>query len=383
MDFSLTEEQKMFQGLFAEFTQNEVAPLADRIDREERPPLETLDKAAGMELMGLPFPPEYGGAGIGMLGQCLFLEETGKHCLSTAVTLAAHTGQAAMSISLGGTAEQKQKYLPLLAKGQKIAAFALTELEAGSDISAIRTKAVWDGDHYLLGGEKGYVMNGDIADVFVVYARTGQEISALIVEKGVDGLKVGKREPKMGIRGASTNLLTFDRCPVPVDNLLGGEEGKGLANALTTMDYARVQIGAMGLGTAEGALEASLRFAVTREQFGGPIAQKQAIQMYLADMATEIEALRTLVYRAAWALDQGQSASQLAAMCKLYGSEVAERVVNKAVQIHGGAGYVRDFPLERVYRDVRVLRILDGPSETQRLNIASALLKERGVQVKP
>jgi butyryl-CoA dehydrogenase len=388
MDFSLTEEQRMFQGLFREFAQNEVAPLADEIDHEERTPVETLKLAAEMELMGLPIPMEYGGAGLDVLSYCLLMEELGKVCLSTATTISVHVANGCLPIYLDGTEEQKQTYLVPLARGEKIGAFALTEPEAGSDAARIQTTALRDGDHYVLNGSKIWVMNGDIASTFIVFAVTDLEagtrgITAFIVEKDVPGFKVGRRERKMGIRGSSTNQLFFDECRVPAENVLGGEEGKGYITALKSLDFARLSMGAVCLGVAEGALDQALEFATTRVQFGDVIAHKGAIQAYVADMATEIEALRHLVYRTAWEVDQGKRYTSLASMCKLYGSEVANRVVTRAVQIHGGAGYVKDYPIERLFRDARITRIFEGTNEIQRFVIAADIFRQQGIRIQP
>lgn len=388
MDFALSEEEQMFQELFRDFAQNEVKPLADAIDREERTPTETLKKMAEMELLGLPFPPEYGGAGVGLLGNSLLLEELGKVCLATANIVAVHTGVAANVIYLGGTEEQKKKYLTPLARGEKIGSFCLTEPGVGSDAAKVEAMAVKKDGHYLLRGSKIWITNAEIAEIFTVFAKTDREagargITAFIVERGMAGFKIGRRERKMGIRGCPTNQLFFDDCPVPEENILGGEEGKGLAIALKTLDYGRLGIGAISLGAAEGALVASIEFAQSREQFGGPIAQKQAIQWMIADMATDIEALRFLVYRTAWMADQGQPFRREAAMTKLFASEVAYRATNKAVQLHGGAGYVRDLPIERMYRDARITRIYEGTSEIQRFIIASDIFGKEGLKLRP
>jgi butyryl-CoA dehydrogenase len=391
MDFALTEEQEMFRELFRDFAQNEVAPLADAIDREERPPLETLKKAAEMDLMGLPFSEAYGGANIGPLAYCLLVEELAKVCLATACCLGIHTSSGAMVINLGGTDEQKGTYLTPLARGQKIGAFCVSEPDVGSDISSIRTTAVQEGDQYLLDGSKAYITNGDIAEIFTVFASIAangedEDIRGFIVEKGYPGFKIGRTERTMGIRGCHVVQLFFDNCAVPRGNLLGGEEagqGAGLSIIEQTEDFARLSMAAICLGAAEGAMEASVRFATDREQFGVPIAQKQAISWMIADMATEIEALRYLVYRTAWACEQGENYRRLASMCKLLGSEVACRVANKAVQLHGGAGYIRDLPIERMYRDARVTRILDGTSEIQRLIIASDIFREQDLALEP
>jgi butyryl-CoA dehydrogenase len=390
MDFALTEEQQMFQELFRDFAQNEVAPLADALDREERPPLKTLQKAAEMDFLGLPFPEEYGGAGIGALGYCLLVEELAKVCLATACSVGIHTSSGAMSIYLNGTEEQKKRYLTPLAKGQKIGAFCLTEPGAGSDITQLATTAVPEDGYYLLNGTKTYVANGDIAEVFTVFASTDpgsgrNGLTGFIVEKGYPGFKVGRTERTMGIRGCPISQLFFDDCQVPAENVLGGEKalGQGFDAAMQTQDCARLSMAATCLGAAEGAFGLSIRFATDREQFGVPIAKKQAIASMTADMATEIEALRYLVYRTAWALEQGEKYTTLAAMSKLFGSEVAYRVANKAVQLHGGAGYIRDLPIERIYRDARVTRILEGTSELQRFIIASDLFRTEDLVLEP
>jgi butyryl-CoA dehydrogenase len=391
MDFALTEEQKMFQELFRDFAENEVAPLAEVIDREERPPLETLKKAAEMQFMGLPFPEEYGGAGIGAVGYCLLVEELAKSCLATSCCLGIHTSSGAMVIYLSGTAEQKVKYLTPLAKGEKLGAFCLSEPDAGSDTGSIRTTAIRQDDQYVLDGSKAYVANGDIAEVFTVFARTGGQaddkaITGFIVEKGYPGFKVGRTERTMGIRGCHVAQLFFDDCRVPVENVLGGEAnglGGGAETISQTQDFGRLSMAATCLGAAEGAMQASVRFAKDRVQFGVPLARKQAVSSMIADMATEIEALRYLVYRTAWAFEQGEKYSRLAAMCKLFGSEMACRVANKAVQLHGGAGYIRDLPIERMYRDARVTRILEGTSEMQRFVIASHVFREQDLPLEP
>jgi butyryl-CoA dehydrogenase len=391
MDFALTEEQQMFQELFRDFAENEVAPLADEIDREERTPLETLKKAAEMEFMGLPFPEEYGGAGIGATGYCLLVEELAKACLASACCLGLHTSSGAMVLYLGGTDEQKSKYLVPLAKGERMGAFCLSEPDAGSDLSSIRTTATRADDHYVLNGSKAYVANGDIAEVFTVFARTSGEgatdgISGFIAEKGYPGLKVGRTERMMGIRGCHVVQLFFDDCPVPVKNLLGGEEkglGRGAEIISQTQNFSSLSVAATCLGAAEGAMQASVRFARDREQFGVPLAKKQAISWIIADMATEIEALRQLVYRTAWAFEQGEEYTRLAAMCKLFGSEAACKIANKAVQLHGGAGYIKDLPIERMYRDARVTRILGGTSEMQRFIIAADVFRGEELQLEP
>ncbi len=391
MDFALSEELQMFQELFRDFAQNEVAPLADALDREERPPLETLKKAAEMEFMGLPFPEEYGGAGIGVLAYCLLVEELAKVCLSTACSLGIHTSSGAMVIHLNGTDEQKGRYLVPLAKGEKMGAFCLTEPQAGSDTAGIQTTAVRKDGRYVLNGTKTYVANGDIAEIFTVFATIDPEaerdgITGFIIEKDYPGFKVGRTERTMGIRGCSVAQLFFDDCQVPAENVLGAEDdglGKGADAAERTLDFSRLSMAATCLGAAEGAMEASVTFARDREQFGVPIAKKQAISWMIADMATEIEALRYLVYRTAWGVEQGETYTRLASMCKLFGSEVACRVANKAVQLHGGAGYIKDLPIERMYRDARVTRILEGTNEMQRFIIASDVFRPEDLELEP
>jgi butyryl-CoA dehydrogenase len=390
MDFALDEELRMFQKMFRDFAQNEIAPLAETLDREERPPLETLKLAAEQGFLGAPFPEEYGGSEIGTIGYCMMLEEIGKVCMSTATIIEVHTSVAAMCIYLDGTEEQKQTYLEPLALGGKIGSFALTEPAAGSDAAAIQTTAVRNGDDYVLNGNKIWIINGGIAETFVVFAKTepkkgAQGITAFIVEKGTPGFTVGRNEKMTGLRGVPVTTLFFDDCRVPAPNILGGEEklNQGFATAVKVLDYGRLGVGAICLGVAQGALEAGVQFACEREQFGIPIALKQAIQNFIADAATEIEALRYLVYHTAWMVDQEQEYTKEAAMVKLFGAEMAGRVVNNMLQTHGGYGYIKDYPIERMYRDVRASRIFEGTSEIQRFVIAADIIREKGLKVKP
>jgi len=386
MDFSFPKEYELFRRMVREFARNEVAPIAAEIDREERVPMETIKKAAKLGLMGVPFPQKYGGAGAGEIGYCIFMEEINRVCGSTATIIGAHTGIGAMAIYLDGTEEQKQKYLVPLAKGEKIAAFALTEPNAGSDAAAIQTRAVRDGDYFVLNGSKLWITNGDIADVITVFAVTDPAlgarggVTAFIVEKEFPGFKVGTKETKMGIRGSSTCELFFDDCRVPKENVLG-QFGAGFITALKTLDIGRAGLGAGCLGGSQAALEMSVDFAKSRRQFGAPIAQKQAIQWMIADMATEIEALRSLVYRTAWLIDTGQRHSREAAMCKLFGSEVLHRCVNRCMQIHGGMGYMKKYPVERMYRDARITEIFEGTNEVQRLVIATDIFRQAGLRI--
>ncbi len=390
MDFTFPKEYELLRRMIREFAQNEIAPIAEEIDVEEKVPMDVIRKAAKLGLMGVPFPQEYGGAGAGEMGYCILMEEINKVCGSTATVIGAHTGIGAMAIYLDGTPEQKEKYLTPLARGEKIAAFALTEPNAGSDAAAIQTRAVRDGDNFILNGTKIWITNGDIADIITVFAVTDPAlgarggVTAFIVEKTFPGFRVGTKETKMGIRGSSTAELIFEDCVVPKENVLG-QFGAGFLTALKTLDVGRISLGAGCLGGAQAALEASIDFAKNRYQFGQPIAQKQAIQWMIADMATEIEALRSLVYRTAWMMDSGhmdRDFSTYAAMCKVFGSEVLDRCVDKCVQIHGGMGYMKKYPVERMYRDARITRIFEGTNEIQRLVIATNLFRKVGVRIR-
>jgi alkylation response protein AidB-like acyl-CoA dehydrogenase len=388
MDFTFSKEHELLRKMIREFAEREVRPLATEIDETERVPMETVRKAAQLGLMGVPFPQEYGGVGAGEIGYCILMEELGKVCTSTATVIGAHTGIGAMAIYLDGTPEQKKKYLTPLAKGEKIAAFALTEPQAGSDAAAIRTMAVRDGDYYVLNGNKIWITNGDIADVISVFAVTDKAlgarggVTAFIVEKDFPGFSIGSIEEKMGIRGSSTAELIFNDCRVPKENVLG-TFGAGFVTAMKTLDIGRVSLAAACLGGAQAALEMSVHFASQRQQFGVPIAQKQAIQWMVAEMSAEIEALRSLVYRTAWMVDTGRPFSREAAICKFYGSEVASRCIDRAVQIHGGMGYMRGFSIERGYRDARIAEIFEGTNEVQRIVVASDIFRQVGVRISP
>ena len=390
MDFSFPKEYELLRRMIREFAQNEVAPIAEEVDVEEKVPMDVIRKAGKLGLMGIPFPQEYGGAGAGEIGYCILMEEINKICGSTATVMGAHTGIGAMAIYLDGTPEQKEKYLKPLASGQKIAAFALTEPNAGSDAAAIQTRAIREGDNFILNGTKIWITNGDIADILTVFAVTDPAlgarggVTAFIVENTYPGFRVGTKESKLGIRGSSTAEIIFEDCVVPKENVLG-QFGAGFLTALKTLDVGRISLGAGALGGSQAALEMSIDFAKNRYQFGQPIAQKQAIQWMIADMATEIEALRSMVYRTAWMLDSGNMGrdfSTFAAMCKVYGSEVLDRCVDKCLQIHGGMGYMKGYPVERTYRDARITRIFEGTNEVQRLVIATNLFRKVGVRIK-
>ncbi|HDN79801.1 MAG TPA: acyl-CoA dehydrogenase [Chloroflexi bacterium] len=388
MDFTLSEEHVMFRNMFRDFAQNEVAPLAQTTDHEEKPPLEVLQKLAEQGFLGATFPEDYGGAELDALGYCLLMEELAKACMSTALTVHVHLGLAGNTILREGTEEQKEKYLPDMADGVKIGAFALTEPQAGTDAAAICTVAVRDGDEYVLTGNKIWVSNAGIADVFIVFAKTDPEagargISAFIVEKDFPGFKVGRRERLLGLRGAVCNPIYLDGCRVPAENLLGGKEGEGFKVAMKALDFARLSVAAICLGLAEAALKEGAKFATEREQFGGPIAQKQAIQNYVADAAIKIEALRHMVEYVAWLADSGERYTKEAAMVKAFGAEVAFWVANKMVQVHGGYGYMREYAIERMYRDARALHIIDGTTEIQKFIVAADIFKEYGLKIKP
>jgi len=381
MDFALSEEQQMFLDMFRDFAQQEVAPLAEELDRKERSPLETIKKAAALDLLGIVLPEQYGGMNAGFLPYGLLMEELGKACLSTAVTINAHC-TTAMLISAGGSEEQKKRLIPALAKGERIAAYAIAEPDAGSDLSAIATTARPDGDGFVLNGRKSFVVNGDIADVLVVLARTeAGPPGAFVVEKGRAGLVIGWRNKQMGLRGASGCNLFFDDCRVPAHDRLGGESGDGAAAIRRVWPFSRLGLSFACLGIAERGLADSLEFAKNRQQFGGPVAMKQTIQGFLGDMATQIESLRGLAYRTAWAMEQNKASERDVAMLKLLAGQAATWVINKALQIHGGMGYIKSFHIERLYRDVRAMTILEGTTETQRVTVAVEILKPVGVQI--
>jgi alkylation response protein AidB-like acyl-CoA dehydrogenase len=386
MDFSFPKEYQLFRRMAREFCQNEVRPLAKAIDCEHRVPHETIRKAAELGLMGVPFPQKYGGMGGGEIGYCIVAEELGRVCSSTATVIGAHIGIGAMAIYLDGTEEQKQKYLVPLAQGKAIAAFALTEAEAGSDAAAIKTTAVRDGDHFVINGAKVFITNGDICDIITVMAVTDPAlgayggITAFIVETDTPGFSIGSLENKMGIRGSSTAECVFQDVRVPKENVLG-QFGAGFLTFMKTLDIGRASLGAACLGGAQASMEASMRWSKAREQFGVPIATKQSVHFMIADMAVEIEALRSLIYRTAWMIDTGQPHIKEAAACKLFGSEVAHRCIDRAMQIHGALGYSRDYEIERGWRDQRITEIYEGTSEIQRIVIAANLFRPEGLRI--
>ena len=369
----------MLRELAKKFADNELRPRADEIDRNEDVPIELMKSAAELGFLGVPFPEEYGGSGMGEIGYCVMLEEISKACFSTSVAIGGHVSIGAMAVYLGGSEEQKERFMPALCSGEKIAAYALTEPQAGSDAAAIRTTAVKKGDRYILNGQKTFITNGGVADVYSVFAVTDKSaglrgISAFLVEKNFPGFRAGKPEEKMGIRGAHTSDLFFDEVEVPAENLLGAEN-RGFKIAMETLNAGRLSLGAQCLGAAKEVLDRSVKHSLEREQFGKPIARLQAIQWMLAEMSTDIYCMESMVYRTAALYDQGKRFPRESAQVKLFCSEALGRCVDKAVQIHGGMGYMRELPIERFYRDARITRIFEGTNEIQKLVIARDLLK--------
>lgn len=379
MDFSLSKTEQLFLQMIREFAEKEVKPLAAEIDETERFPEETVRKMAKLGLMGIPVPKEYGGAGGTNVLYTMAVEELSKVCATTGVILSAHTSLCEAPILENGTQEQKEKYLPKLASGEWIGAFGLTEPNAGTDASAQQTTAVLDGDHYVLNGSKIFITNGSYAHVYIIFAMTDKSkgtkgISAFIVERDFPGFSVGKKEKKMGIRGSATCELIMENCIVPKENLLGAE-GKGFAIAMKTLDGGRIGIASQALGIAEGALDETVRYTKERKQFGKSLSKFQNTQFQLADLATKIDASRLLVRKAAWKKDRKEPYSADAAMAKLFAAETAMETTTKAVQLHGGYGYTRDYPVERMMRDAKITEIYEGTSEVQRMVIAANLFK--------
>jgi alkylation response protein AidB-like acyl-CoA dehydrogenase len=380
VDFELTDEQRMIRDTVREVAQGEFAPRARQIDEEGRFPYENFERLAELGLMGLPIPEAYGGAGADTVSYALTVSEIAAACGSTALIYAAHVSLGCSPIYLFGTEEQKHKYLPMLTGGGAFGAFGLTEPHAGTDAGSTRTTAVWRDGSWVLDGQKMWITNGGLAATIVVTARTmvdGQDkgISCFIVEKDTPGFIVGKNEPKMGLKGSVTSQLFFESCAIPAGNLLG-EIGTGLRQMLVTLDGGRISIGAMALGLGDAALAAAVAYSKDREAFGQPIAGFQAIQWKLADVATQLDAARLLIYRAAVLKDAKKRFTTEAAMAKLFASEAAEKACFEAIQIHGGMGYSREFPVERYYRDNRLTEIGEGTSEILRFVIARNLLKE-------
>lgn len=377
MDFNLTEQQKLFQKTVREFCKKKLKPLAPKIDKEEYFPWDMYKKMGKFGLMGMTVPKKYGGAGIDRICYMIALEEISRLCGSTGITIEAHNTLGAGYLYEAGTDEQRKKYLPRLTSGEAFAALAITEPNAGSDVGGIQTTGVLKDDEWILNGTKQFITSGDIAEVTIVMAKTDKTkgtkgISAFLIEKDTPGFKVGQLEDKLGLRGSRTAELIFEDCRIPKENILG-EENKGFYSVMDTLDRGRTAVGAMSVGIARGALEDSIEYAKLREQFGRPISKLQAIQFLISDMATEIEAARLLVYKAAYLEDEGKPFSKEAAMAKLFASEIAMRATRNAIQIHGGYGYMKDRPLERYFRDVKLCQIGEGTSEIQRIVISKRL----------
>ncbi len=379
MDFNLTEEHQLIRSGVREFCQKYVEPCAEITDSEAKFPADTMKKLADQDWLGIPFPQEYGGAGSDYLSYVIVVEELSRACATTGFTLECHTSLASYPLFKFGTEEQKQKYLVPLCKGEMLGSFALTEPGAGTDAGAGSTTAVLEGDQWVLNGSKIFISNAPVAGVIIVFAMTDRSkgtkgISAFIVPAGAPGLVIGKHLNKMGIRGSLTAEVFLKDCRIPKENLLGGE-GQGFKIAMMTLDGGRIGIAAQALGIAQAALDESISYSKERVQFGKPIATLQAIQWMVANMATEVEASRFLTYHAAWCYDQGLPYSKEAAMAKLFASETAARQTNRAVQIHGGIGFIKGHKVERLYRDAKITEIYEGTSEVMRMVIAGNLLR--------
>jgi len=380
MDFSLTEEQEMFRRMVRDFATREIEPVAAECDDREEFPWDNFARMAELGLTGISIDEEYGGSGGSHMHLIIAVEEIAHACAATSVILGADISLCCHSIYKFGTEEQKRRFVVPLAKGEKIGCFALTEASAGSDAASLETAATRHGDGYILNGTKLFITNGNEADVTVVFATIDKSlrskgITSFVVERGAPGFSVGKKERKLGIRASSTTELIFEDCFVPMENRLG-EEGQGFRLALSIIDSSRAVIAAQAVGIAQAALDASLRYTKQRHQFGQPIADFQAIQWMLVDMATAIDAARLLTYRAACLEDAGLPFVKEAAMAKLFASEMAMAATTKAIQLHGGYGYIKDYPVERYFRDAKITEIYEGTSEVQRLTIARSLLRE-------
>ncbi|MEE9151458.1 MAG: acyl-CoA dehydrogenase [Thermoplasmata archaeon] len=377
MNFELTKEQEMIRKMVREFAETEIRPIAAEYDETQEFPWETVKKMGELNLLGLIFPKEYGGADVGYIGYAIAIEEISRVCGAHGITVAAHNSLCSNHIYISGTEEQKQRFLTPLAKGEKIGAWALTEPGAGSDAGATETTAVLDGDEWVLNGSKIFITHGSVGDIAVVIAATDKSkkhkgISSFIVEKGTPGFSSGTKENKLGLRASDTAEMVFEDCRIPKENLLG-QENRAFYDTMQVLDGGRISIGAMALGLAQGALDESIKYAKEREQFGKKIAKFQAIQWMIANMASEIEAARMLVYYAGWLKDKGLKVTKVSAMAKMYASEVGMRAATKAIQIHGGYGYTKDYPVERIFRDVKLTEIGEGTSEIQRMVIARKL----------
>jgi butyryl-CoA dehydrogenase len=380
MQLELNEQQKMIQKMVREFAEKEVAPIAAELDEKEEYPIKTLEKMAKLGLLGIIIPQEFGGAGLDTISYEIVVEEISRKCAATGVVTSVHNSLTAWPIIKYGTDEQKKKYLPILAKGEKIGAFAATEPNAGSDLGAMKTTAVLKGNKYIINGDKTFITSGTEAGIIIIFAVTDKDagpkgISAFIVESDMKGYKVGSVFEKLGINASKTSELIFEDMEVPKENLLG-KEGEGFKIALATLDGGRIGIAAQAVGIAQAALDECIEYSKQRQQFGRPIAKFQAIQWMIADMGTRIEAARWLVLNAAYQKDHGSGRySMEAAMAKLFASETAMDVVIKAVQIHGGYGYTKEYTVERLFRDAKITEIYEGTSEVQRMVIAGSLLR--------
>ncbi len=376
-EFKFTEEQNMLREMVRDFCNNEIKPIAKKIDEDEKIPRELINKLAEIGVLGVSFPEEYGGSGFGEVGYCISQEEIARGCMSTATFIGAHQSIGTNAIYLGGTEELKKKYVVPLAKGEYIGAFCLTEAQAGSDSFNVKTRAKLDGNEWVINGDKLWITNGGIADVVSVFARTDKGISAFVVETKTPGFSAGPAEKKMGIKGSTTNPIIFDNVRIPKENLIG-HDGRGFLIAMKTLDAGRLGLGAACLGAAKELLELSTKYAKEREQFDTSISNFQAIQFMLAEMAIMIFNMESIVYRTAVEYDLKKNISRQSAMVKYYCSESLDIIADYAVQIHGGMGYSRELPIERYYRDSRINRIFEGTNEIQKGIIARDVLKRNG-----
>ncbi|WP_175614512.1 acyl-CoA dehydrogenase [Piscibacillus halophilus] len=379
MNLNFTDEQNMMRKMVRDFAQQEVAPAVERMEAEDRFPVELIEKMGELGILGIPIPEEHGGAGMDYVSYIIAIHELSKVSATLGVILSVHTSVGTFPILKFGNEEQKKHYIPKLASGEYLGAFALTEPGAGSDAASLKTRAVKDGDEYVLNGSKIFITNGGYADTYIVFARTNSEagskrISAFIVEKDTPGFEIGKSEEKMGLHGSATVALTFDNCRIPASQLLG-EEGEGYKIALSNLNIGRIGIGAQALGIAEAALDAATDYAKEREQFGKPIAHNQGISFKLADMATAVEASKLLIYNAASMHEEGVDCVKEASMAKKFASRTAVDVSIEAVQVYGGYGYTKDYPVERFMRDAKITQIYEGTTEIQNLVISRQLLK--------
>jgi acyl-CoA dehydrogenase len=381
MDFELPENIRLMRDTTRRFVKNELEPISQKVEEDEKIPESVVQKMREMGFFGLSIPEEFGGMGLGTLGECVMNEEFGRVNSCFRSRFGTNNGIGSQGILIDGTPEQKEKYLPRIASGEWTAGFALTEPNAGSDAANIQTKAEKKGDVYLLNGLKHFITNGDIADVVTVMAVTDKTkgprgVTAFIVEKTFPGYSVGKIDKKMGIHGNNTSEIVFEDCQVPAKNIIGLEEGRGFVTAMKVLEKGRITIAAVCVGTAQYCLDLSIAHSKQRVQFGKPICANQAIQWMLADMAISIYTARQIIYHTAWCRDQKQKVTQQAAMVKVYCTEMVNRVVDSALQIHGGMGYMKESPIERIYRDMRLYRIFEGTSEVQRMVISRELLKD-------